>query len=58
MNEFENEVAHVLVMNTVTPDCIRGSDAITFEDNTNEEVTLFSLVEVVEYVNAYLETGA
>ena len=54
MNEYENEEGHILIMNTLPVDCTMGSDAITFEMD-NQEYELKTLLEVVTFVNSYVE---
>ena len=54
MTEAENEEAHLLIMNTVKTDCTVGSDSIRFEVD-NREYELETLLEVVVFINKYLE---
>jgi len=54
MNEHENEEGHILLMNTLPLDATMGSDAITFELE-NTEYELKTMLEVVTFVNSYLE---
>ena len=56
MTNAESEAGTTLLMNNMKLDAVAG-DSVVYFDYMGEDVELTTLLEVVEYVNAYNENS-
>ena len=54
MSEAVCEEAHLLIMNTIKPDAVRGTNSVIFEYD-GHEYELETILEVVVFINKFYE---